>query len=170
MGKFKPGSEETTPEGIQRFIRDNDIRWVDVQFTDVPGIEQHLTVPASEFDEDAIQEGLAFDGSSIAGYTSVDNSDMMLLPDLDTAFIDPFRKSKTLNVKFFVHDPHTREPFSRDPRNIARKAENYLSELGFADTCNFGAEAEFYIFDSVRYDSTSNKSFHEVDSVEGWWN
>ena len=170
MGKFNPGSEHTTPEGIQKFIRDEAIRWVDVQFTDVPGIEQHLTVPASAFDEDAIQEGLAFDGSSIAGYTSVDNSDMMLLPDLETAFVDPFRKSKTLNVKFFVHDPHTREPFSRDPRNIARKAEQYLAELGFADTCNFGAEAEFYIFDSVRYDSSTNKSFHEVDSVEGWWN
>ena len=91
MGKFNPGSEHTTPEGIQKFIRDEAIRWVDVQFTDVPGIEQHLTVPASAFDEDAIQEGLAFDGSSIAGYTSVDNSDMMLLPDLDTAFVD--RKS-----------------------------------------------------------------------------
>ncbi|WP_235840452.1 type I glutamate--ammonia ligase [Corynebacterium yudongzhengii] len=160
----------TNAEELVKFIKDNEVKWVDARFTDVPGIEQHLAVPAEMFDEDQIEEGLAFDGSSISGYTAVENSDMKLLPDLATAYIDPFRTSKTLNVQFFVHDPHTGAPFSRDPRNIARKAEEHLASTGFADTCNFGAEAEFYIFDSVRYNSTNNMSFHEVDSVEGWWN
>ena len=159
-----------TAEEVISYMRENDVKWVDVRFTDVPGTEQHLSVPADTFDEDAIREGLAFDGSSISGYTTVEESDMTLLPDLATAYIDPFRKSRTLNIQFFVHDPHTLEPFSRDPRNVARKAEEYLISTGIADTCNFGAEAEFYIFDSVRYDSTNNSAFHEVDSIEGWWN
>ena len=160
----------TTPEQVVSFIRDNDIKWVDARFTDVPGTEQHLSVPAEEFDEEAIQAGLAFDGSSISGYTSVENSDMTLVPDLETAYVDPFRKSRTLNIQFFVRDPHTGAPFSRDPRNIARKAEEYLISTGIADTCSMGAEAEFYIFDSVRYTTTNNGAFHEVDSIEGWWN
>ncbi len=160
----------STAEEVIAYMRENDVRWVDVRFTDVPGTEQHLSVPADTFDEDTIRDGLAFDGSSISGYTTVEESDMTLLPDLATAYIDPFRKSKTLNIQFFVHDPHTLEPFSRDPRNVARKAEEYLISTGIADTCNFGAEAEFYIFDSVRYDSTNNSAFHEVDSIEGWWN
>ena len=161
---------DPTPDGVRRFIAENGIRWIDVRFTDVPGTEQHLSVPAAAFDEDAMTEGLAFDGSSISGFTSVEKSDMLLLPDLTTAYIDPFVDSTTLNVQFFVHDPRTRQPFSRDPRNVARKAEEFLVSTGVADTCYFGAEAEFYIFDSVRFDSTSNSSFHIVDSEEGWWN
>ncbi|MBB3115003.1 type I glutamate--ammonia ligase [Corynebacterium bovis] len=159
-----------TAEEVTKFIRDNDVEFVDVRFTDVPGVEQHFTVPASAFDEDAVEEGLAFDGSSVRGFTTIDESDMALLPDLATAKIDPFRKAKTLNIKFFVHDPFTREPFSRDPRNVARKAEEYLASTGIADTCFFGAEAEFYLFDRVRYAAEMNHSFYEVDSVEGWWN
>ncbi|HJE85780.1 MAG TPA: glutamine synthetase, partial [Corynebacterium amycolatum] len=106
-----------TPEEVVAYIKEEGVEFVDVRFTDVPGIEQHFTIPASAFDEDAMAEGLAFDGSSIRGFTSIDESDMALLPDLSTARIDPFRKAKTLNVKFFVHDPFTLEPFSRDPRN-----------------------------------------------------
>ncbi|MDO5731759.1 type I glutamate--ammonia ligase [Corynebacterium sphenisci] len=159
-----------SPSDIVSFIRDRGIRWVDVRFTDVPGVMQHLSIPAHQFDEEAMIDGLAFDGSSISGYTSVDNSDMNLVPDLSTAYVDPFRESPTLNMMFFVQDPHTTEPFSRDPRNIALKAEKYLAATGIADTCFLGSEAEFYIFDKVRYDTTSNRSFHEVDSVEGWWN
>jgi len=157
-------------EEVVKYIKDNDVEFVDVRFTDVPGIEQHFTIPASEFDEDAIEEGLAFDGSSIRGFTTIEESDMNLLPDLQTARIDPFRKAKTLNVKFFVHDPFTREPFSRDPRNVARKAEQYLTSTGIADTCFFGAEAEFYLFDSARFEADTNRAFYELDSVEGWWN
>ncbi|MDO4609071.1 type I glutamate--ammonia ligase [Corynebacterium sp.] len=159
-----------TPEDIAKKIKDEGVEFVDVRFTDVPGHEQHFTVPASAFDEDAIAEGLAFDGSSVRGFTTIDESDMALLPDLQTARIDPFRKAKTLNVKFFVHDPFTHEPFSRDPRNVARKAEEYLASTGIADTCFFGAEAEFYLFDKVRYATEMNTGFYEVDSVEGWWN
>lgn len=159
-----------TPEEIVKFIKDENVEFVDVRFTDLPGTEQHFSIPAASFDADAIEEGLAFDGSSIRGFTTIDESDMNLLPDLGTATLDPFRKAKTLNVKFFVHDPFTREAFSRDPRNVARKAEQYLASTGIADTCNFGAEAEFYLFDSVRYSTEMNSGFYEVDTEEGWWN
>ncbi|AKK09266.1 type I glutamate--ammonia ligase [Corynebacterium testudinoris] len=157
-------------EEVVKFIKDENVEFLDVRFTDVPGIEQHFTIPAELFDEEAAEEGLAFDGSSVRGFTTIDESDMNLLPDVATARIDPFRKAKTLNMKFFVHDPFTREPFSRDPRNVARKAEEYLASTGIADTCFFGAEAEFYLFDSVRYSADINSSFYEVDSDEGWWN
>ncbi|AGF72944.1 type I glutamate--ammonia ligase [Corynebacterium halotolerans] len=159
-----------TTEDVIKYIKDEGVEFVDIRFTDVPGIEHHFSIPASEFDEDAAEEGMAFDGSSIRGFTTIDESDMMLLPDPATAKIDPFRRAKTLNMKFFVHDPFTREPFTRDPRNIARKAEEYLASTGIADTCNFGAEAEFYLFDSVRYSAGVNAGFYEVDSNEGWWN
>ncbi|HJD69374.1 MAG TPA: type I glutamate--ammonia ligase, partial [Corynebacterium kroppenstedtii] len=155
---------------VTKYIKDNDVEFVDIRFTDVPGVEQHFTIPADAFDEDVINEGLAFDGSSVRGFTTIDESDMALMPDLATAQLDLFRKAKTLNMKFFVHDPLTGEAFSRDPRNVARKAEEYLASTGIADTCFFGAEAEFYIFDSVRYSTDINNAFYEVDSVEGWWN
>ncbi|MDO4929438.1 MAG: type I glutamate--ammonia ligase [Corynebacterium sp.] len=159
-----------TAQDVIKFIKDEGVEFVDVRFTDVPGVEQHFTIPAAAFDEDAIEEGLAFDGSSVRGFTTIDESDMTLLPDLATAQLDPFRKAKTLNVKFFVSDPFTHEAFSRDPRNVARKAEQYLASTGIADTCFFGAEAEFYLFDSARYSTDVNNSFYEVDSIEGWWN
>lgn len=160
----------TNAEDVTKYIKDNDVEFVDIRFTDVPGVEQHFTIPADAFDEDVINEGLAFDGSSVRGFTTIDESDMALMPDLATAQLDPFRKAKTLNMKFFVHDPLTGEAFSRGPRNVARKAEEYLASTGIADTCFFGAEAEFYIFDSVRYSTDINNAFYEVDSVEGWWN
>ncbi|MDO4928287.1 MAG: type I glutamate--ammonia ligase [Corynebacterium sp.] len=159
-----------TAEDVIKYVKDENVEFIDVRFTDVPGIEQHFSIPASLLDEDLIEEGLAFDGSSVRGFTTIDESDMNLLPDLATAQLDPFRKAKTLNMKFFVHDPFTREPFSRDPRNVARKAEEYLAATGIADTCFFGAEAEFYLFDKVRYSTDINNSSYEVDSVEGWWN
>jgi glutamine synthetase len=146
------------------------MKFVDVRFCDLPGIMQHFTVPVQSFDEDAINDGLAFDGSSVRGFQQIHESDMLLLPDFATARVDPFKKEKTLNINFFVHDPVTREAYSRDPRNIARKAELYLAESGVADTAYFGAEAEFYTFDSVRFDNAENGAFHEIDSVEGWWN
>ncbi|MEJ4113359.1 type I glutamate--ammonia ligase [Corynebacterium kroppenstedtii] len=160
----------TNADDVTTYIKDNDIEFVDIRFTDVPGIEQHFTIPADAFDEGVINEGLAFDGSSVRGFTTIDESDMALMPDLATAHVDPFRRAKTLNMKFFVHDPLTGEAFSRDPRNVARKAEEYLASTGIADTCFFGAEAEFYLFDSVRYSTDINNGFYEVDSIEGWWN
>jgi glutamine synthetase len=155
---------------VLKFISDEEVKFVDVRFCDLPGIMQHFTVPVQSFDEGTINDGLAFDGSSVRGFQEIHESDMLLLPDLATARVDPFRVENTLILNFFVHDPLTREAYSRDPRNIARKAEQYLAESGIADTAYFGAEAEFYVFDSVRFDSTENGSFHEIDSVEGWWN
>lgn len=153
-----------------KYIKDEGVEFIDVRFTDVPGIEHHFSIPASEFDEDAVEEGLAFDGSSVRGFTSIDESDMILVPDLATAHVDPFRSTKTLNIKFFVNDPFTREPFSRDPRNVALKAEEYLASTGIADTCFFGAEAEFFLFDSVRYSTEGHEAFYHIDAMEGWWN
>ncbi|HXA11273.1 MAG TPA: glutamine synthetase beta-grasp domain-containing protein, partial [Mycobacterium sp.] len=147
---------ETTPDDIIKLIADEEVEYVDVRFCDLPGIVQHFTVPASTFDQTYFDDGVAFDGSSIRGFQSIHESDMVLLPDADTAKIDPFRAAKTLNMNFFVHDPFTLEPYSRDPRNVARKAENYLKSTGIADTAFFGAEAEFYIFDSVAFDSRAN--------------
>ena len=158
------------PTEVLRFISDEDVKFVDVRFCDLPGVMQHFTVPAASFDEDTFAEGLAFDGSSVRGFQSIHESDMLLLPDPSTARLDPFRVEKTLILNFFVHDPFTLEPYSRDPRNIARKAEQYLSESGIADTAFFASEAEFYTFDSVRFHDDVHTSYHEVDSVEGWWN
>lgn len=160
----------TNPDEVLRFLADEDVQFVDVRFCDLPGVMQHFTVPAATFDRDTFTEGLPFDGSSVRGFQSIHESDMLLLPDPYTARIDPFRAEKTMILNFFVHDPLTMEPYSRDPRNIARKAEQYLRESGIADTAFFGAEAEFYIFDSVRHSEAANTSFYEVDSIEGWWN
>lgn len=160
----------TSPQEVVDYIKAEEVELVDIRFTDLPGMEQHFTIDAADFTVDAMEEGLAFDGSSIRGFATIDESDMSLLPDLSRARIDPFRKVKTLNVEFFVHNPRTREPYSRDPRNIARKAEEYLVSAGIADTCYFGAEAEFYVFNSIRYATEMNTSFYEIDSEEGWWN
>ena len=140
----------TSPDEVAAYIRDNDVEFVDVRFCDLPGVMQHFTIPASTFGEDIFADGLGFDGSSIRGFQAINESDMLLLPDANSAFLDPFRTHKTLNVNFFIHDPITREAYSRDPRNVAKKAEAYLASSGIADTAYFGPEAEFYIFDSIR--------------------
>jgi len=159
-------------EEILKYISDEKVEYVDVRFCDLPGTMQHLTVPASTASTaaDILEDGVAFDGSSVRGFQAINESDMALFADAATARLDPFRKHKTLNINFFVHDPITGEPYSRDPRNVARKAEEYLAASGTADTCYFGAEAEFYIFDSVRFGSEPHEQFSHIDSVEGWWN
>src|ERR1700733_5805044 len=136
----------STAEEVLSFIAEENVEFIDVRFCDLPGTIQHFTVPVSTFDADVFTEGRMFDGSSIRGFQAIHESDMLLLPDPDTAQIDLFREAKTLNLNFFVHDPFTLEPYSRDPRNVARKAENYLVSTGIADSAYFGAEAEFYIF------------------------
>jgi glutamine synthetase len=166
----EPTTVFNSPDEVLSYIRDEGVKFVDVRFSDLPGIMQHFTVPAQSWDADAIEGGVAFDGSSVRGFQAIHESDMLLLPDLATARVDAFRGEKTLIVNHFVHDPFTREAYSRDPRNIARKAEQYISESGVADLCYFGPEAEFYLFDSVRFDTTENASFHEIDSESGWWN
>jgi glutamine synthetase len=153
-----------------QYLSDERVNVVDVRFCNLLGIMQHFTVPAESFGAAAFSDGLAFDGTSIRGFQQIHQSDMLLLPDVSTAFIDRFRVRKTLALNFFIHDPFTREPYSRDPRNVARKAEAYLTESGVADTAYFGPEAEFYIFDSIRHESSANQAFYYIDSIEGWWN
>ncbi|WP_153504648.1 type I glutamate--ammonia ligase [Cumulibacter manganitolerans] len=156
-------------EELVSYIEANDVKFIDVRFCDLPGIMQHFTIPASGVD-DMFEDGLAFDGSSVRGFQEIHESDMLLLPDPKTAVVDPFRAAKTVIVNFFVHDPITREPYSRDPRNIARKAEEYLKSSGIADEAFFGAEAEFYVFDSIRFGDEMNAQYHHIDSSSGWWN
>lgn len=155
---------------LQAYLKEENIENVDVRFCDLPGVMQHFTVPASEIDQKVFEQGLAFDGSSVEGFATIDKSDMTLLPDTDSAYIDPFRKVKTLVMNFFVQDPLTAEPFSRDPRNVARKAQNYLKTTGIADTAYLAPEAEFYVFDDVRYENNGHTSFYSVDSESAGWN
>ncbi|MFG2904671.1 type I glutamate--ammonia ligase [Kitasatospora sp. NPDC048286] len=152
---------------VKQFIQDNDVKFVDVRFCDLPGVLQHFSVPAATFDPSEI---LMFDGSSIRGFQAIHESDMALVPDLATARLDPFRAEKHLNINFFIQDPVTGEAYSRDPRNVARKAEAYLASSGIADTAYFGPEAEFYVFDSVRFETSANASFYHIDSEAGAWN
>ncbi len=152
-----------------KFVKDEGVEYLDVRFTDLPGIQQQVTLPAWTFDADAAENGVAFDGSSIRGFQSIDQSDMVLFPDFGTAYIDPFKRRKTLAMEFFVHDPITGEAYSRDPRNIVRKAEAYLATTGIGDTAFFAPEAEFYIFDRVNYGTSANKSFYEITSAEAAW-
>ena len=158
------------PEELLRYLRDEDVKFVDVRFCDLPGVMQHFNKPVESFDDSVITDGLAFDGSSIRGFQAIHESDMLLLPDVATAFVDPFRVQKTLALNFFIHDPFTREAYSRDPRNVAKKAEAYLASSGIADTAYFGAEAEFYIFDSIRHETSPHQAFYYIDSIEGAWN
>jgi hypothetical protein len=151
------------------YIEENDIETVDVRFCDLPGVMQHFTIPAKFLTRDIIEDGLSFDGSSIRGFQKIHESDMALLPDLTSAYVDPFRKSKTLNMNWFVHDPITKEAYSRDPRNIARKAEEYLKSTGIGDTAFMGPEAEFYVFDSVRFETKQNAGYYFIESEAGAW-
>ena len=160
----------TNPDELLAYIRNNDVKFIDVRFCDLPGVMQHFNVPAESFDADAFTDGLAFDGSSIRGFQAIHESDMLLLPDVTTAFVDPFREAKTIALNFFIHDPFTRESYSRDPRNVAKKAEQYLASSGIADAAYFGAEAEFYIFDDIRFDTATQHGFYYIDSLEGAWN
>jgi glutamine synthetase len=153
-----------------RLIRDSEATMVDVRFIDLPGIWQHFTMPAGELDEGAFEDGLGFDGSSIRGFQQIQESDMILFPDPKTAFMDPFTREPTLNLICDVADPLTKEPYTRDPRYVARKAETFLRAGGLADRAYFGPEAEFYIFDDVRFDQNSHSGYYFLDSVEGAWN
>jgi len=163
-------SATETPADVLRLIKDAEISMVDVRFIDLPGIWQHFTIPAGEVDQSSFEDGLGFDGSSIRGFQQIQESDMLLFPDPKTAFIDPFTREPTLNLICDVRDPLTKEPYSRDPRYVAQKAENFLRSSGLADVAYFGPEAEFYIFDDVRFDQTTHSGYYFLDSVEGAWN
>jgi glutamine synthetase len=143
---------------------------VDLRFVDLPGTWQHFTIPAHRLDEDFFKEGIPFDGSSIRGFQEIHESDMLLIPDPDTAFIDPVAEIPTLVLSCDVHDPITLEAYDRDPRYVARKAEAYLKTTGIADTIFIGPEAEFFVFDNIRYSTNTYESYYHIDSEEGWWN
>jgi glutamine synthetase len=158
------------PEEVLAFIKSEGVKFVDVRFCDLPGVMQHFNVPASIVDEDFLAEGQMFDGSSIRGFQAIHESDMKLIPDVTTAYVDPFRTEKTLNINFHIVDPYTDEPYSRDPRQVAAKAEAYLKSTGIADTAFFAPEAEFYIFDDIRFQTRQDASFYYIDSIEAAWN
>jgi glutamine synthetase len=152
------------------FIKNNDVKFVDLRFTDLPGVQQHFNIPASSVDDAFFDDGQLFDGSSIRGFASIHESDMQLIPDVTTAYLDPFRAEKTLVMIFDIYNPRTGEVYSKDPRQVAKKAEQYLASTGIADTAYFAAEAEFYVFDEVRYHVSAGHSFYKVDSDEAAWN
>lgn len=159
-----------TPAEVVEFCKTRGIGIIDLKFTDVPGTLQHLSLPLSELTEENLADGYGFDGSSIRGFKAIQESDMLLIPDTSTAVVDPFCQIPTLTMLCNIMEPETRELFSRDPRHIARKAENFLKESGIADISYWGPEAEHFIFDSARFDQTSNSSYYFVDSDEGIWN
>ena len=159
-----------TPNEILKKIRDEEIEFVDFRFANTLGKEQHVTVPVSAVDEELLTEGKMFDGSSILGWKGINDSDMVLMPDCEATFVDPFAEHKTLNVNCDILEPATMQPYSRCPRSLAKRAEAYLKSTGLADTAFFGPEPEFFIFDSVRFGNEMSGAFFEIDSEEAAWN
>ena len=159
-----------TPKEVLELAKKNNVVMINYMFIDYPGVWQNLSVPVSELREETFEEGRGFDGSSIRGWQAIHASDMLVLPDPATAMLDPFRKYPTMNLICNIMDPITKEFYSRDPRYIAQKAANYLKSTGLADTAYFGPEAEFFVFDDVRFDQTTNSGYYHIDSIEGIWN
>jgi glutamine synthetase len=159
-----------TPREVLAMCREKEVKAVDLRFADFLGAWQHFTIPVQKLEEDTFEDGLGFDGSSIRGWQAINESDMLLVPVPDTAVVDPFATIPTLSIICNIQDPITREDYSRDPRNVARKAVNYLKGTGIADTCFIGPEAEFFVFDDVRFDQNAHEGYFHVDSVEAEWN
>ena len=155
---------------VLKMIKDEGVVFVDFRFTDTKGKEQHVTVPSHMVDESVFEDGKMFDGSSIAGWKGINESDMILMPEASTAVIDPFLQDKTLLLTCDVIEPATMQGYDRDPRSIAKRAEAYLKSTGIADVAYFGPEAEFFVFDDVRFDVDISGAFYEIDSVEASWN
>jgi glutamine synthetase len=158
------------PSEVVKYASDHGVRFVDLKFTDLPGTWQHFTTPVSELEEEIFTDGLGFDGSSIRGFQEINESDMLVIPDPATAHIDPFAAVPTLSLVCNIADPLTKQPYSRDPRYIAQKAEDLVKRSGIADGAYFGPEAEFFIFDDVRYSTSQNYAFYTIDSEESHWN
>ena len=159
-----------SPKEVLEFAKQKEARQVDLRFTDLPGLQHHVSYPITELKEDSFEDGFGMDGSSIRGWAAINESDMLLIPDPTTAFMDPFAETRTLVMISDVQDPVTRQKYDRDPRWIAKKAELYLKNSGLADTAYFGAEAEFFIFDNVRFDQNQHSGFYFIDAEEGRWN
>lgn len=160
----------TEPADLVTFIKEKGISFIDIRFTDLPGTQQHFNIPASTVDDDFFSNGQLFDGSSIRGFASINESDLQLIPDVTTAYVDPFRAEPTVIILCDIFNPRTGEIYHRDPRQVAKKAEKFLSSTGIADTAIFAPEAEFYVFDDVRYENSPHRTFFQVDSEEGFWN
>jgi len=158
------------PSEVLGLCREHDVKAVDLRFVDLLGAWQHTTKPVRYLTIESFEDGLGFDGSNVRGWQSVNESDMLLMPQTDTAFIDPFTKLPTLSIICNVHDPITTEAYSRDPRNVATKAQHYLRRTGIADSAAFGPEAEFFVFDDVRFDQRSEAGYYFLDSDEAQWN
>src|SRR5256885_12281520 len=160
----------STPKTVVELAKKSGARMVDIKFVDTFGTWQHFTCPIRELTEEVFEEGYGFDGSSIRGWKSIKASDMLAMPDPSTAFIDPFMAEPTLSLTCTIAETGTKEAYTRDPRGIAQRAEKYLQSTGIADSAVFGPEAEFFIFDSVQFDSRSNGTFYSIDSQEAIWN
>ncbi len=150
-------------------IKDNEVKWVDLRFTDTRGKEQHVSIPSGEVDEDFFEEGKMFDGSSIAGWKGINESDMILMPDDSTAVLDPFTEETTLNLRCDIVEPSTMQGYERDPRSVAKRAEEYLKSTGIADAALFGPEPEFFVFDDVKWKAEMNGAMYEINSEEAAW-
>jgi len=159
-----------TPKEVLEYAKKNEVRQVDLRFSDIPGLWHHVSYPIEELTEESFEEGFGFDGSSIRAWAAISESDMLLIPDPSTAFMDPFGETPTLVMICDVIDPITRQHYERDPRWIARKAETYLVNSGIADTCYIGAEAEFFIFDNICFEQNQHSGFYYIDAEEGRWN
>ncbi|TRW48338.1 glutamate--ammonia ligase [Aliidiomarina halalkaliphila] len=157
-------------KAVMDLIEENEVRFVDLRFTDTKGKEQHVTIPVSQIDEDFFEDGKMFDGSSISGWKGINESDMVLQPDTNAAVMDPFSEIPTLIVRCSILEPDSRQGYDRDPRSIARRAEEYLKSTGIADTALFGPEPEFFLFDDVRFHTDMSGSFYKIDSEEAKWN
>ena len=160
----------TSPAEVLEFAAERGVEMVDLKFVDLPGTWQHMTLPIGALDVGDFESGLGFDGSSIRGFQEIHESDMLLLPDSSTAFIDPYYTRATLSLTCSVADPVLGEPYARDPRFVAHKAEQHLVATGIADVAYFGPEAEFFVFDHIAYEQVGHRAFYEVDSSEGFWN
>jgi glutamine synthetase len=158
------------PQEVFDFAKKKEVRQLDLRFSDIPGLQHHITYPISELNVDSFENGFGIDGSSIRGWAAINESDMLLIPDASTAFVDPFYQIATLVMLGNVRDPLTRQSYERDPRWIAQKAEVYLQNSGLGDTAYFGAEAEFFIFDNIRFDQNAHSGFYFIDAEEGRWN
>ena len=159
-----------TPQEVIALMKEESIQFIDFKFQDFPGTWQHFSVPAAELEEDSFEEGFGFDGSSMRGWKAIHESDMLIMPDPATAFVDPFLAHPTLSLTCSILDPITKQPYTRDPRNVALKCEEYLKSSGIADLAYFGPEAEFFIFDNVTFGNAAHYAHYEVDSIEGIWN
>ncbi len=157
-------------QDVMKMMKDNQVKYVDLRFTDTKGKEQHVTLPAHSVDASIFEDGKMFDGSSISGWKGINESDMILMPDADSAVIDPFFEAETLILRCGIIEPTTGEGYERDPRSVAQRAEEYLKSTGIADTAYFGPEPEFFVFDDVRWGSDMAGTFFEIDTTEAGWN